>query len=81
MHSVNALVSQQLMIVGINLGVGGAIFLGSLLGPLGNQVAESNQVNILFLLGHAGQMLAVGDAAAADKADLYFCHWDLLLEF
>ena len=36
---------------------------------LGDQVAESDQIHVLSLLGHAGQMLLVGDAAAADETD------------
>ena len=69
MHGVDGGVSQQVVIVGVHLGVGGAVLLGGLLGALGNQVAERHQVYKLSLLSHAGKMLLVGDAAAANKAD------------
>ena len=72
MHSVDGGVSQQLVIVGVNLRIGGAVLFSGLLGALGDQVTESNQVNVLLLLGHARKVLAVGNAAAADKADLNF---------
>ena len=68
-HGVDGGVSQQVVIVGVHLGVGGAVLLGGLLGALGNQVAERDQVYKLSLLSHAGKMLLVGDAAAANKAD------------
>ena len=70
MDSVDSGVSQQLMIVGVNLCVGSAVFLSGFLSALGDQVAESNHVHVFFLLGHTGEMLAVSDAATADKADL-----------
>ena len=43
---------------------------GSLFGALGDKVAEGAQINVLGLLGHTGQVLLVGDAAAADEAYL-----------
>ena len=70
MHGVDGGVTEQLVIVGVHLGVRGAVLLGSLLGALGDKVAECAQIDILGLLGHAGQVLLVGDTAAADKADL-----------
>ena len=79
MHSVNGGISQQVVIIRVNLGVRSAILLGGLLSALGDQVAESHHVHIFLLLGHAREVFAVGDAAATNKADLQFCHWDLLL--
>ena len=69
-HSVDGGVGQQLVVVSVHLGVGSAVLLGGLFSALGNQVTEGDQVSVLFLLSHARQMLAVGNAAAADKADL-----------
>ena len=68
-NRVDGGIGQQLVIVGIYLCVGGAVLFRGFLGTLGDQVAESAQIYILSLLGHAGQMLLVGDAAAADKAN------------
>ena len=71
MHHVDVLLLQQLLIVGINPGVRGAIFFGGLFRPLLHHIAESDHFNRIDLF-QRGHMLAVGDAAAADDADMQF---------
>ena len=74
MDGVDRRVSQKLLVVGVDLRVRGAVFLRGLFGSLKNEIAECAHIDA-FLLRHAREMLAVGDAAAADKADSQICHW------
>ena len=68
-----ALILEQLFIVGVDFCIGGAVFLCGLNCSLLNNVAESNHFD-LFNIFKGGQMLAVGDTAAADNAYSDFLH-------
>ena len=47
---------------------------GGLLGPLGDDVAEGDQLALVRQLGQGGHVLVVGDAAAADETDFQLFH-------
>ena len=71
---------QQLFVIGIYLGVGRAVFLGSLFSLFGDQVAESHDICAVDSL-QRGQVLAVGDAAAANDTNPESRHIQFLLKF
>ena len=74
-NSVDRRVCQKFMIIGVNLSVRGAVLFSGLFCSLKNEVAECAHI-YAFLLGHAREVLAVCDTAAADKANSYICHWN-----
>ena len=70
MDHFDGLVLQQFLIIGVDLGIRGAIFLGSLLSLLRDNVAECHHLHIGQLL-QGRHMLTIGDTAAADNAHIY----------
>ena len=74
MHHVDGFVGQQLMIIHIDLCTFGSVCSRCLLRPFHDQIAERHQFHPVALLLQRGQVLAVGNSAAADNADLQFCH-------
>ena len=67
MNALDALILEQLSVIGIDLCALDAEFLCRLYGSLLNDIAESNHLG-LFDFFERGHMLAVGDSAAADDA-------------
>ena len=73
MHDLDALILEQLLVVGVDLGVRGAVVRGCLDGALLDDVAERDHLH-LGDLAQRGHVLVVGDAAAADDADANLSH-------
>ena len=69
-NHLNGLVGQKILVVLVDLGVGGAVLGLGGLGALDDDVAEGDQLHV-GELREGGHMLAVGDTAAADDTDLY----------
>ena len=69
---------EQLVVIGKYLRARNAEFLRGLLCALFNDVAERDHLHVVQLL-ERGHMLAVRNAAAADDADSYLVHVNLLL--
>ena len=76
--NVDALVLEQLFVVGVHLGVGRAVLLGSLFSLFGDDVAEGNQISTVDGL-QSRKVLAVGDAAASDDTNFEPRHRKYLL--
>ena len=72
-YRVDAAVCEQLSVIGINLCVRRTVFCRSPLRSLAHKIAECHHVGRILLLLHAGEMLAVCDTAASDKAHFQFC--------
>lgn len=69
MDRLDGRVGQQVVVVRVGFRAGRAIFRGGFFRALGDQVAEGHQVGPVGLVLQGGQMLLVGDAAAADDTD------------
>ena len=72
MDHVDGFVLQQLLVIGVNLGVLGAVLLGGFFRPFGDNVAECHHGGV-GLFTQCGEVLAEGDAAAADYSDFQNC--------
>ena len=81
-NHVDGFILKELLVIGINLGVGSTVILSGLLRFLLDEIAESNHFD--FRNGsQAGHMLAVCDAAAADNSDsnlIIYCNCHIFLQ-
>ena len=64
------------MVILVDPGALHAVLGGALLGTLLDDVAEGNDLAEVAVGLHGREVLLVGDAAAADDADLKFAHDD-----
>ena len=70
-HGIDGGILQQLVVIGVHLRIGRSVCFGGLHGALLHQVAESNHFGV-FNTGHTGEVLAVGNTAAADETQSDF---------
>ena len=70
MNHLDGFILQQLFVIRVILGPGYTEFLGGFFGALFNNIAEGHHLNVFHFL-EGGHVLAVGNSAAADNAQLY----------
>ena len=77
--NLNLGIGQKVMVILVDTGTGCAVLGAGGLSALDPSVAEGNDLAQVFAVFQSGQMLLIGDTAAANDTYLDFCHLFFLL--